>query len=364
MKQKIIFSFLFILAIILTASILKQPAKEKCAPALRLKYDFPAENWESQALPLGNGYMGAMIFGGVNTDLIQVNEHTIWSGGPGANPNYDGGHKPEAKEGEIRTSLQKARREIQRKMNEFSENHSAYIDENGNLVTANYNGEGEALENHIKENMGVKNEFGGYQTLGNIHIDNLKSDINYSNYQRSLDIDSALVKVEYVSDGAENYREYFMNYPENVMVVRYSSNKNNNVSRAIWIDTPQPNVEISAEGNIITMTGRPSDHNENGLNFAQQLIVINKNGDLSTEGDKILVEDADEIIILMSAASNYLLCKDESFNFFTKENPLFKVKENLEGATQYSYEDLKRNHIEDYVSLYEKMCFKDRKSVV
>ena len=125
MKQKIIFSFLFILAIILTASILKQPAKEKCAPALRLKYDFPAENWESQALPLGNGYMGAMIFGGVNTDLIQVNEHTIWSGGPGANPNYDGGHKPEAKEGEIRTSLQKARREIQRKMNAFSENHSA-----------------------------------------------------------------------------------------------------------------------------------------------------------------------------------------------------------------------------------------------
>ena len=61
-------------------------------PALKATYNKPAKNWESEALPIGNGYMGAMIFGGVYVDVIQTNEHTLWSGGPGEDPSYNGGH--------------------------------------------------------------------------------------------------------------------------------------------------------------------------------------------------------------------------------------------------------------------------------
>ena len=58
---------------------------------LELVYDEPARGWETEALPMGNGFIGAMLYGGVNSDRIQINEHTLWSGGPGANPDYDGG---------------------------------------------------------------------------------------------------------------------------------------------------------------------------------------------------------------------------------------------------------------------------------
>ena len=61
-------------------------------PEMKAVYNKPAKVWESEALPIGNGYMGAMIFGDVYRDVIQVNEHSLWSGGPGENPDYDGGH--------------------------------------------------------------------------------------------------------------------------------------------------------------------------------------------------------------------------------------------------------------------------------
>ena len=61
-------------------------------PTLKATYNKPAKNWESEALPIGNGYMGAMIFGDVYVDVIQTNEHTLWSGGPGEDPSYNGGH--------------------------------------------------------------------------------------------------------------------------------------------------------------------------------------------------------------------------------------------------------------------------------
>lgn len=61
-------------------------------PTLKATYNKPAKNWESEALPIGNGYMGAMIFGDVYVDVIQTNEHTLWSGGPGEDSSYNGGH--------------------------------------------------------------------------------------------------------------------------------------------------------------------------------------------------------------------------------------------------------------------------------
>ena len=76
-----------------------EPGEEETGqPALRMWYDSPATDWESEASPLGNGFMGAMIFGGVDSDQILINEHTLWSGGPGADPDYDGGHNDNTSE--------------------------------------------------------------------------------------------------------------------------------------------------------------------------------------------------------------------------------------------------------------------------
>ena len=101
-------------------------------PTLKATYHKPAKNWESEALPIGNGYMGAMIFGDVYVDVIQTNEHTLWSGGPGEDPSYNGGHlrTPEVN----KDYLHKARVMLQQKMNDFTANRSACIDENGKLI--------------------------------------------------------------------------------------------------------------------------------------------------------------------------------------------------------------------------------------
>ncbi len=143
-------------------------AEEK-QPVMQLKYDAPATNWETEGLALGNGFLGATVYGGVETERIMLNEHTLWSGGPGANAEYDGGHN-EASAEENHQNLAYVRDELQKLMNEFSENGSSYIDENGNVISSNYPAISEELQAAINSLRGEKTNFGCYQELGELRI--------------------------------------------------------------------------------------------------------------------------------------------------------------------------------------------------
>ena len=118
-----------------------------------------------------------MIFGDVYVDVIQTNEHTLWSGGPGEDPSYNGGHlrTPEVN----KDYLHKARVMLQQKMNDFTANRSAYIDENGKLITHNYDGDGDGTElrNLIDNLAGTKEHFGSFQTLSNIIVETVNPGI-------------------------------------------------------------------------------------------------------------------------------------------------------------------------------------------
>lgn len=138
-------------------------------PPLTLWYDEPANDWESEALPLGNGFMGAMVFGGVEKDQILINEHTLWSGGPGADENYDGGHSSKTTEENV-ANLKRARELLQEAMTDFTENHSAYIDPiSGQVISGNYEISSE-VRSLIDSLKGDKSHFGSYQQLSNIMI--------------------------------------------------------------------------------------------------------------------------------------------------------------------------------------------------
>lgn len=494
-------------------------ADDSLQPPLKATYGTPAKIWESEALPIGNGYMGAMIFGGVYEDVIQTNEHTVWSGGPAENPAYNGGHlrTPE----ENHDFLQRTRKELQRKMNEFTANKSAYIDANGKLITKNYDGDGKGTEfRKLIDNLaGDKDHFGSFQTLSNIIIttndskapmiikeqietnyDNMKNpdqgianlfdgnktskwfadndkfngnrkfpciikwaytnapkikyyeltsandspgrdpkswklygstdgksytlldeqsgifwpekdnkskdnrhksksfplktdkykffkmEINelvdnrqkvqlaelsmgfdeaYSDYNRTLDIDNSIHTISYKEGGVTYKREYFMSYPDNVMVIRLTSDKKSGISRTISLKSLHKTKTITAEENTITMTGYPTpvsgnkrigDAWKNGLKYAQQITVRNTGGKVSVvDGDKVRVDGAKEIIILMSAATNYIQCMDDSYNFFSKEDPLDKVKNTLKKVENKSYTALLATHQKDYHALYDKM---------
>jgi len=471
------------------------------APVLKLQYDFPATAWENEALPLGNGKIGAMVFGGVGADIIQINEHSLWSGGPGKNPDYNGGHTRTASE--VKQNLQSLRMALQDKMTLFTNQQSAYMDSAGKVVAANYAPEDAVLRRHISALMGERTDFGSYQSLGNINVahpslvipeivsisgdcnnpnnsrekfpmlfdNNLstkwyaeagfkgfpchivwqyKSPFNvsaytltsgndvpdrnpkswnlygsndginfikidsktdttfsrrsrsmkfvletpvvytyfkleitatvgnngvtppqlsgiilenanintfpdYTDYYRELDINRAVAKVSYTQEGVNYSREYFISHPDNTLVLRLTANRKGSLSRAVFLTTPQTAVNITAENGVITMTGKPADHHDEGLKFAQQVKVKTTGGTMAVADNKVIIENADEILILSSAATNYQQCMDDSFNYFTNQSPLIKVQNTINLVAQKNYADLLRTHLSDYQSLFNRM---------
>ena len=324
------------------------------APALKLQYDFPAGSWEKEALPLGNGKIGAMLFGGIELDVIQMNIHSLWSGGPGKNPDYNGAHIRATEE--IKQNLQNLRTALQDKMTQFSEEHAAYIDANGKVIAADYLPEDSILKSYINALTGDKTDFGSYQSLGNINIAD-ENNSTYTNYYRELDIDRAISKVIYTREGINYKREYFISHPDNALVIRLTADQPGSLTRTISLTTPQTAVNITAENGTITMTGKPLDHGDAGLKFAQQVKVKATGGHIKVEENKILVENADEILILSSAATNYQQCMDDSFNYFSDQSPLVDVQNTINEIENKNYSDLRTTHVNDYQSLFNKMSF-------
>lgn len=321
---------------------------------MKAVYNSPAKVWESEALPIGNGYMGAMIYGDPFVEVIQTNEHSLWSGGPGEDKDYDGGHLHT--KAENHKMLQALRNELQRRANRMD--NSKY-ERTGNVDDAIEYDEKGIYEDYIANLLGVKNHFGSYQTVSDIRISDLEAPESYSGYERSLDIDNAVQTVKYTADGANVEREYFMSYPDNVMAVRITSDKP--MTRSIRIDCPHSDYSMAAADGRITLTGWPTPARErnnpdwkDGLRFAQVLDVHSTDGTVSAAGDSIKVSGAKEIVLTMSAATNYKFCNDTTFNFFSDENPLDKANDRIEAARKKSYKELRADHVADYRSLYDR----------
>lgn len=462
---------------------------------LKAVYDKPAENWEEEATPMGNGFIGAMIFGGVENDRIQINEHTIWSGGPGADENYNGGMGATTKEQNY-ANLQAAREELQKVANDFSENRAAYI-KDGKVITSDYPWSNEAVS-YINQLKGDKSYYGSYQSMGDIYINEIGAvyllettvtgcrnldasyltdgnpstkwfsadggawgdssdtvypvdivfefsaeieldgyyltsgnddhdrdpiewsfsgsmngkdwteldsqsgiqfeerlqtrefaftngkasykyykltihkneggwgtqlsevgfmgmDItkDYSDYERTLDLDNSVTTLSYVKNGVTYQREYFVSNPDNFMAIRITSDSESAINNIIRFSTVQPNATIKYKDDTITITGRPSDHKEDidHLEFAGQVKVIT-DGKTKTHDNGIAVTGANEIIIYFTAGTNYVQCMDDSFDYFSDEDPLDKVKDTIKTVSNKEYEDLKQAHIDDYRSLF------------
>ncbi|MCD7771109.1 MAG: glycoside hydrolase family 95 protein [Oscillospiraceae bacterium] len=318
---------------------------------LRTVYDSPAEDWESEAMPIGNGFIGAMVFGGVSSDRIQLNEHTIWSGGPGASSNYDGGMSDNTAE-ENYEYLREVREILQDAMTEFLENYSATIGEDGEVIAFDYDPPSMATF-LISELMGEKSYYGSYQTLGDIYIDDVNPEDSYSDYERALDLDNAEVTVTYSQNDVIYDKEYFISYPDNVMVIRLTASESESLSKIISFSSPQPNLTVKVSGDTIKVTGRPSDHKEDieHLEIAAQIRVVT-DGKKSAVENGIQIEGADEILIIFAAGTNYQQCMDDSFDFFSDEDPMKAVKKRVNSAVKKGYDELKADHLADYTELY------------
>ena len=335
---------------------------------LQAWYDEPApmteEGWEQNATQLGNGFLGAMVFGGVATDKIQVNEHTLWSGGPGANEAYDGGATSDLTP-EERVAL---RTEIQEALSKVSQAFEAYIEANPDYQgTKNYSDffvsacgmTEQELTEKVNKLLGKKTAFGSYQTLGDIYITDVRENDNYTDYKRVLDLNNGTAQVTYKQDGVDYTRDYFVSNPGNIMVIRLTASQKGKLSRAISLDSVQPNKTITGDivNNTLTMTGRPSDHKDylEHLEFAQQVKVVADGGSVLTLGDTVYVDNADSITIYMTAGTNYIQQTDGTFDFFSDEDPLDGVEERIAAAVAKGYEAQLAEHQADYKALFDAM---------
>lgn len=271
-----------------------------------------------KALPLGNGSLGLMIFGDVNKERIQLSEESMWSGSPSDNDNPDAF----AEQDKIRELLFDGKYKDATKLTNETQVCKGLGSGHGNGSTA---------------------PFGCFQTLGDLWIEN-RNNTDYENYYRELDLEDAVVRVKYTQEGVNFKREIFASQPDQVMVARFTADKPGQITFSCSMNRPE-RFKSYSENNQLIMSGALSDgKGADGLQYMARLKAVNKNGKVSYKDSKIIVEDADEVILYLSASTNYVLKYPEY-----KGRDYVKISnENIEKAADKSYTELLDSHTKEY----------------
>lgn len=285
---------------------------------LKLTYDKPAENW-NEALPIGNGRLGAMVFGGIQQEHLQLNEETIWAGEPGNNVpknTFD--------------SIQKIRKLLNEGQFEKAQNLSNITYPRTAPKDLNY---------------GMP-----YQTMGDLFLD-FNGHKNVKNYSRTLDIEKAVSTVSYEADGITFKREIFASFVDNVIIIKLSANKKGSLNFSINASSPHLKKTIFTEKNQLTINGTSgsADNKTGKINFKTIVSPILKGGKLTTTQDQLNISDADEVIIYISIATNFIRYNDIS------GSPESRVAGYLKSVLNKKYEDELSAHIEKYQTYFKRV---------
>ncbi|WP_335991196.1 glycoside hydrolase family 95 protein [Glycomyces sp. MUSA5-2] len=281
---------------------------------LRLWYDEPASEW-LRALPIGNGRLGAMVFGGTASERLQLNEDTVWGGGP-YNPANVGAVNQLA--------------EIRRRVfaNDWSGAQS--------LIDAEFMGSplGELP----------------YQTVGNLNLDFQCAD-NTSNYHRELDLTTAVALTRYTSGGTTFTREVFASAPDQVIVIRLTADKAAALSFTADFDSPQSHTVNSPDQQTIGMDG--SGETVNGITgrirFRTLVRAVAAGGSVSSSGGRLAVAGADSVTLLVSTGTNY----DDYQNLTGDQNA--RALQPIQSAASRTYDELRSRHVADYQALFNRV---------
>jgi alpha-L-fucosidase 2 len=318
---------------------------------LRVWYDEPATDWQTQSLAIGNGYMGSLVFGGINKDKIHINEKTVWEGGP---TSYNGYSYGTTNKTETEADLQKIKDDLNA-IREKLDDKSEYVfgfDEDS-YEASGTNTKGEAMD-WLNKLMGDLVGYSAPKDYANLYISNNQDSSKVSNYVRDLDMRTALATVNYDYEGVHYTREYFDSYPDNVMAVRLSADQKGKIS----FDTNLQSLiggrthKSTVDGDTITMRDALGG---NGLNIEAQLKVINEGGNLSSNANgsnpSITVSDADAVTLIFACGTDY---KMELPNF-RGEDPHDAVTARINAAAKKGYEALKEDHVADHSALFSRM---------
>jgi alpha-L-fucosidase 2 len=239
---------------------------------LKLWYNQPAGDVWENALPVGNGFLGAMVYGNVDTETIQLNEYTVWSGSPNRNDN------PLALD-----SLAEIRK----------------------LIFEGKQKEAEQIANRVI--ISKKSQGQMYEPVGELHLA-FDGQNNYTNYHRELDIEKAVAKTSYKVGEVTFTRQVLASFPDRVIVVRLTASQPGSLSFNAFYSTPQPNAATkTTSSKELTIAGTTIDHEgiKGMVRFKGITRIKTEGGSLSTTDTSLLVKGANAATIYISIATNF-----------------------------------------------------------
>jgi alpha-L-fucosidase 2 len=321
---------LFAICLLFVYHVFGQPAP--ASRNLTLWYQQPANAWE-EALPLGNGKTGAMVFGGVATERFQLNDNTLWSGYPIPGNTPDGP-----------AILERVRKLI------FEGRYDSAA-----VVWKGMHGPYSAR----------------YLPMADLWLKLKGTDTIAKDYYRDLDISRAISTVTYVLNGVKYKRETFISYPDQAMVVRITTNKKNAIHASLFL-TSKLKYETSGAGkNMLVLKGKApkfvanrayepqqivyDDWKGEGTNFEVQLKAIASGGSVIVKNNALEISGANEVTLYLTNAT--------SFNGFNRspglegKDPNIEATRNMQAVSVKTYQQLRDNHIHDYQQLFNRVHF-------
>jgi len=316
MKHNRYYKITFVLCALATGIFIFTPRISAAGTAgdLKLWYKQPAKVW-TEALPVGNGRLGAMIFGGAEREHLQLNEGTLWAGGPYAPDNTN-----------ALAALPEVRRLI----------FAGKYDEASKLIS--------------DKMMAVPLRQMPYEPVGDLFLDFPTNGI-VENYRRDLNLDTAVASVSYTVNGVHFKREIFSSPVDQVVVVRLAADQSGQISFTAAMTTPQK-ATVAVEGaNTLVMNGVNGDARgiQGALKFQARVNVLAQGGKVTADADKIFLTNADSVTLLIAAATSYKNYHDVS------GNPEAITKKQIVAASEKSFDTLLTAHIVEHQRLFRRV---------
>jgi len=286
------------------------------APPLTLHYDEPAKVWERDALPVGNGRLGAMVFGGVETERIQLNEESMWAGPP----------VPEIKPG-FQDAIKQARKLW-------------------------FDGREKEAQDLVQKHMADRISPRSYQTLGDLTI-RMKPDAKAQDYHRELDLDRAVATTTFSLGGVTHTREVFTSAPDDVLVVRWTADKPGAITASLALSRPADVTLSAPDSTSLSMHGQVTQKGKHpGVHYNCLLRVVAEGGSVKQGPEKTLeVTTADTLILYLAACTDYQLADPSeplAIDLATHNS------ETIDKAQAKPYDQLLASHTAAHQSLFRR----------
>nr|WKN37982.1 glycoside hydrolase N-terminal domain-containing protein [Tunicatimonas sp. TK19036] len=324
---KVIFLGLLLLAA--CSSETMPPQQTEVPDTLRLWYDAPAEDWMREALPFGNGYMGAMYFGTPQEEHIQFTEESLWTGGAGANEEYHYGIRENAHQylPQVRALLKEGR---------LDEAHQLASKEMAGVI-------------HEEEGSGQPfGDFGAQQTMGDLYVQVAHKGA-IQEYQRALSLSEGVARVHYTVGGIRYQRQFFGNYPKRVLVYHFASTDPEGTDYHIRLETPHQKIAERFENSTYTFEGKVAD---NGMAFETLYRVISPEGTVRFDQGEVVVEGASSLTLVHTAATDYL----PQFPDYKGRDYQALNRKTMAGVEGLTKDVLFEEHKKDYQSLFQRVA--------